>query len=504
MLISAVFKQGPKEEAGKIAELEGIAYKDVQYLRLDYRNILRIEFLWEFKNLTKLQMDNNIIEKIEGLEMLINLVWLDLSFNNIEVIEGLDTLTKLEDLSLFNNHISRLENLDTLVNLEVFSIGNNEIGDLENLLYLRRFPRLKSLNLSNNPVCEIDVYTLYTTAYLPDLVYLDYRLLDDEIRKQAYEKYQMQMDLLAYSDKKILDAKEEDQEKAAIYAYHRAAFVQDMDGSLLYDSMYAEDPEGTTLCEMPNTDVILVPYRSTFNEICHNLFEFGLKAYERRNADVAIFCECLEEAKTESKTGCEKLVEEFLEEKRKKFQEIRQTKDPAEIQSAVCAYNARVTCLWNNLMRHEMVLFEQIEDIIQTFDLNLQDLVNDFNENVRTFMASLREAETIFHEKMQTLASENMLPIMRGDIEDVSEALRLIFTEKDTVMAAVHTSHDVHMLKIDVTEDAMLKGLDRWMTDLLKKIREEEHNRNRHRVVQIAHIIDYSREQLDALEMQEF
>lgn len=39
-------------------------------------DILKIDNLWEFVNLTKLQLDNNIIEKIEALDSLVNLVWL--------------------------------------------------------------------------------------------------------------------------------------------------------------------------------------------------------------------------------------------------------------------------------------------------------------------------------------------------------------------------------------------------------------------------------------------
>lgn len=39
-------------------------------------DILQIDNLWQFENLTKLQLDNNIIEKIEGLESLVHLLWL--------------------------------------------------------------------------------------------------------------------------------------------------------------------------------------------------------------------------------------------------------------------------------------------------------------------------------------------------------------------------------------------------------------------------------------------
>lgn len=87
MLHKAVEEQGPKDEAGKIAKAEGIDFSDVLSLRLDYKNVLKIDNLWCFKSLTKLQLDNNIIERIEGLDHLVNLVWLgtinDLSYMSV-------------------------------------------------------------------------------------------------------------------------------------------------------------------------------------------------------------------------------------------------------------------------------------------------------------------------------------------------------------------------------------------------------------------------------------
>ncbi len=110
MLQKAVEEQGPQEEAGRIAKTEGIDFRDVASLRLDFKSeqaqlrfggnfatppkvwkqaeskcyglcssisdILKIDNLWCFTSVTKLQLDNNIIEKIEGLDMLTNLVWL--------------------------------------------------------------------------------------------------------------------------------------------------------------------------------------------------------------------------------------------------------------------------------------------------------------------------------------------------------------------------------------------------------------------------------------------
>uniref|UniRef100_A0A8C8S9R5 Dynein regulatory complex subunit 3 n=1 Tax=Pelusios castaneus TaxID=367368 RepID=A0A8C8S9R5_9SAUR len=179
MLQKAVEEQGPQEELGQLAKREGIDFKDVTQLQLDFRNILKIDNLWQFVNLTKLQLDNNIIEKIEALDSLVHLIWLDLSFNNIEIIEGLEALVKLQDLSLYNNRISKIENLDTLQELQVFSIGNNNLTTLENVVYLRKFKKLRTLNLTGNPLCENEQYSMFIAAHLPDLVYLDFKLVDE-------------------------------------------------------------------------------------------------------------------------------------------------------------------------------------------------------------------------------------------------------------------------------------------------------------------------------------
>ncbi|XP_053222173.1 dynein regulatory complex subunit 3 isoform X1 [Podarcis raffonei] len=278
MLQKAVEEQGPQEEAGLLAKKEGINFKDVLALQLDFRNILKIDNLWQFKNLTKLQLDNNIIEKIEALDTLVHLVWLDLSFNNIEVIEGLDALVKLQDLSLYNNRISKIENLDTLQELQVFSIGNNNIQTLENVIYLRKFQNLRTLNLTGNPVCENEVYSAFIAAYLPDLVYLDFRLVDDNSREMALIKYQYAIEemrhgeTLAMAKQQVLDAQQKQVE------YHKVIdTIQNLSDNQVIEIKLAEyNYEITKLSDMLMTEEMLLV----------DQLEEVIKDFERNIADL--------------------------------------------------------------------------------------------------------------------------------------------------------------------------------------------------------------------------
>lgn len=63
-------------EIADVARREGIEFSSVMSLRLDYKNILKIDNLWGFESLVKLQLDNNIIERIENIHFLVNLQWL--------------------------------------------------------------------------------------------------------------------------------------------------------------------------------------------------------------------------------------------------------------------------------------------------------------------------------------------------------------------------------------------------------------------------------------------
>ena len=167
-----------------------VLFDEVESLSLSYHNISEIKNLVGLSRLTTLKLDNNTITRIEHLDHLIHLTWLDLSFNNIEQITGLKALTQLTDLSLFNNSIETIEGLDTLVNLEVLSLGNNKMNDLDNLKDLRTFSKLKMLCLDDNPIVHEPEYKMIVLAFLPQLSFLDFTMVDPDEVLAAKEQYQ--------------------------------------------------------------------------------------------------------------------------------------------------------------------------------------------------------------------------------------------------------------------------------------------------------------------------
>ena len=503
LLRSAVEEQGPKEEAGKIAKAEGIDFGDVTALRLDFKNVLTIDNLWEFTALTKLQLDNNIIEKVEGLDSLVNLIWLDLSFNNIEVIEGLDQLTKLEDLTLYSNRISKIENMDNLENLQVLSVGNNILKDLENVIYLRRFRKLKTLTLKGNPFCEENTYKQYVIAFLSNIEFLDYKLIHPQAREAAIEKYMIPREEMLHNERQANAIIEEENKRKVEVELHKIAYVENMDGDSLFESLYAEDTEGKKLAEFPAINELIDSFREKFVGICYQIFEYGIKEHDKRQAEVNQFWECIEEAKNENKQLGIKAIDEFMLMKKRVLQELTQISDQRVLEQQISDYNKVISELWDKLMGYELQLVDQLEEVVKDFERNLQDMVSMFIESIMAFMSQARDLENTHHEKLSEIALPTVDKLAKNELDDeISEDVRMLFVDKDTIINAISTSHDYHLLKIDNKEEDMTTRINNWMKGLLEKIYEEEEiQRNRLRVVEINHLVDHLRDEIDNLEV---
>ena len=163
--------------------------KTTQTLRLEFRQILKIDNLQELTSITRLFLDNNFLEQINGLETLVNLIWLDLSFNKISKIEGLEKLTNLQVLALYKNEITKLENLEHLEVLSVLRIGNNKLSSREDILYLRRLKSLRTLSIKGNPFCLTDEWKNFTVALLPRLAYLEISSISAEERERGKNNF---------------------------------------------------------------------------------------------------------------------------------------------------------------------------------------------------------------------------------------------------------------------------------------------------------------------------
>ncbi|KAI9221018.1 hypothetical protein BC828DRAFT_382162 [Blastocladiella britannica] len=526
-------------DAAEIARKEGIDFAEVQALRLDYKNILRIEHLWQLSNLVKLQLDNNIVEKIEGLGHLVNLRWLDLSFNNISVIEGLDALVQLTDLSLFNNRIAKLENLDSLKRLTVLSIGNNDIQDMQQLAYLSRFPRLRLLNVSGNPLCKNSEYRAFILSRIKSLKYLDYRLVESQAIKDARAKYID--DIIAIEEEHKIVAK---QQAEAVRVHeldeiHARAFLPGIHN--LFTLMLDHDPDYARILLLARETLLEVQtgYRAKFDAVVADLTALVLARHDRRAREVKAYADCVSEAMAIADTQGRARLDTFLHAKKIILRDIAAGNAVASITAAaaairmphriasagaeanggagamaVAAANSHssaglpadelkiaLTALSDDLMAQELALVEGFEDLGKEFERNYTDLCAEVKEQVAGAFTRFRELENEHHEKV----TENILASVdrqtkAGDLEELDDALRDLLRDKDAIVNHLTGSHDYHLSKIDSLEETFNSGLARSLDTVVSQVHEFEVQRNRARLREIALFSERTLHEIDLAE----
>ena len=73
-----------------------------------------------------------------------------------------------------------------------------------------------------------------------------------------------------------------------------------------------------------------------------------------------------------------------------------------------------------------------------------------------------------------------------------------LLVDKDTIVNAVTSSHEVHLQKIDNREDQIVSRIRQWLKALIKNIHEEEEvQRNRQRVIEINNLIDHFKDEVE-------
>ncbi|XP_071427190.1 dynein regulatory complex subunit 3 [Pithys albifrons albifrons] len=497
MVLKAIEEKCP-EDLGDLVKGENINFKDVTELQLSFKSILQIDNLWQLENLTKLQLDNNVIEKIEALESLVHLVWLDLSFNNIEIIEGLDTLVKLQDLSLYSNRISKIENMDALQELQILSIGKNNLSSLEDVVYLRRFKKLRTLNLSGNPFCVDEQYTLFVVAHLPNLVYLDFKLVRDTMREAAVSKYQDLIKPLEQEEAQALALLEIKQAKQEELQYHEAAFVEHLNGSFLFDSLYAEDTEAAKLASLPGVGDLLQAYRKEFVLVCGNLYNYGLKEYEKREAEVSDFYRKLHEILVASQEESKKVMLDFENRKEQRLDEIHHARsyDTAESKRAECRED--ILQLSDTLMTLETLLSNELEELLQDFKKSIDVIASTFMENVREMMGQCRDLENHHHENLMKIVIDTLEKSAKGELEEnLPDDVQKLLMDKNTTVNAINVSHSIRLRKIDKRESDMLCNTYHWHSSVTEKAFQTEIDRNRTCTKKIISYINTLQKELD-------
>jgi hypothetical protein len=483
------------------ALIDPIDFPQVNSLRLSFQNIIEISNLNNFDLLTTLRLDNNIIGKIENLDHLTNLTWLDLSFNNIREMENLDGLTKLTDLSLYSNEIETIKGLGSCQKLNILSLGRNKINDLNQIQVLRDFKNLRCLCMEGNPVCKLDNYNMHVLAYLPQLKYRDYMLLDKKEVKTAEETYQVD-DLTELREQEQARANEAGaaEEKRQTLAQLRTAFLDATED--LFDELFPKEEEKkANLTMLQSYQNLKDEYKDVLDKtnqgsLMKSLRDTLLEKNAIRKKRVASFEKAIDAAELEAEEEAKKLVKSFRSRMKRAFSQVK-TNPGMRTDALVEELVEQVGILREQLMSGETQVQEALEDANTKFEVQMAEIIKWMQERTGDFFRELEAHEKGFANQL----TENMQNEyeQQGGQELMDSEGRALPT-KDDMLQALQNFTEMHATLLANKEDQMTNQMKDWKEEFFKKHHERQYNRNRRRVEEISQIVETSREEIRTLE----
>jgi hypothetical protein len=353
-------------------------------LVLSYKDVGKIENIVGFMNLTKLCLDNNKIREIVNLENLVNLRWLDLSFNKLHKIQGLSSLSKLEDLSLYNNKISIVEGLEGCTALQCLSLGNNRIQSLEQILRLRQLRSLRMLTVAGNPVCKEAEFRMTVLAYVDSLRYLDYALVDPSEFNTAQEQYHDE--LMDVKEKESVMSEKLSRDRQMSEYLRQLEEAGNVFAHVLFDDMFAEDPDLERLKHLPGIRDLVENFRVTYKAMSEEFIRAAIERHEKRRQELAYFEKSIGRIRGAADSESIALVEAFNKRKKDALVDIHDKPDKARI---VASLLAEVDALFDELMGIEMRSVEKFDILIDAYDNTTNDLKNNSLDMQQSFFRAV-------------------------------------------------------------------------------------------------------------------
>ena len=478
-------------------------------LRLEFMKIVKIDNLSRLRNLTRLFLDNNFIEAISGLDTLTGLEWLDLSFNKISKIENLEKLIKLKVLALFSNQIVEVEALESLQELEVLRLGNNKINSKKVVIYLRQLPKLRTLSLKGNPVTRFKEFDGYVAAFLPKLMYYEFKMVDGQLRKLHTEKNQGEIFKVLGREQREEMRLTELREKAATEKMEKAAFINCLKGEDLLEMMFTVHTEKEELLlKMPQARETQEGFRTEFLGILSKLYHLGLAELKQREAERVDIEVGINKAKKEVEEEGVQIIDAFVREKEavfltlSDFAEQYLDLDPEAITEAQAnavdslqqEYTMMVRHLWEQLMGTEIVLVNSIEGMIEEYERRLGSMTTGFLEGTGRLLQRARDTETMYFQHL------------------LDQAEGATGVDPDLILDTVALCHDSHQAVLDRQQDHLRVAVSTWREEHFRCLRDTEFQRNRSRVLevtshppspdpQICHFSDTLRQELEDMEV---
>ncbi|CAI5453010.1 unnamed protein product [Caenorhabditis angaria] len=171
----------------KLTKLAGIQEMvNVQFLSLRKNKLTSLKKLNRLPLLKLLDVSSNHISKLENLPS--SIIYLDVSSNRLQNLAFSQNLANCRHLKLSKNQIKSMKGLEICGAAEILFLNDNLLKDRNEMEILKNMPKLTHVDLSQNPISQMDGYKSKIMQNAQFLISLDRQLIPVEERHISTSK----------------------------------------------------------------------------------------------------------------------------------------------------------------------------------------------------------------------------------------------------------------------------------------------------------------------------
>jgi len=379
---------------------------------------------------------------------------------------------------------------------------------------------LRCVCLDKNPIENLESYRQHVLAYLDQLKYLDYTLIDPTEVQAAQQDYQHdELQELKDGEAAAKNRALEQEKKEAELKQLRKAFM-DCTADLFQQLFSKEvEPENVTVlaCYPGHKEDYKDKLNGHIKDLQHRLEPVN----DKRLRKVASFEKAVFRAEQESEGEAKVLVKQFRSVKKiifGKLDEIQQSVKRMEDGQAGPDYRDRMRELRSeaerlraellrdleqletHLMSNEIQLQLALDEAITDFDIQMGDTTKFMLEGADQFFRHLEMLEKNFSAAVAEGAQSEMEQFGASgsavDLTDFDAKKAAFLSNREEMMTAIQNFFEAHTNLITSKDDSMQAEVKQWKNTFFNDHRERQYKRNRERIHEIKELVEEARTEI--------
>lgn len=286
------------------------------------------------------------------------------------------------------------------------------------------FPRLGMVTLYDNPVCEERDFRNMVLAFLRNLKFLDYRLIEEEEVQTAKERFHNELLKVSDNEEQYAQNQEEDEKKLLEEQLLAKANIAGIDD--LFDEMFECEADETIKIFNYCTADIIEKYRTKFTDKKDEFKMEMINSSRNKDNELEELYSTLQKSQYETNSSSKTLIKEFEKKKKEIISNVKEMTAESEEEDLhqLDLLDRELDILAEKLIEVEVNQSEAFWEVIEEFLPNYREM--DCTSKIQNFFKKLKKIEDKYSIELKDRLMDQVTTIAEDTNEKVKDVSSII------------------------------------------------------------------------------